>query len=167
MAKVSRSKLALALALLRELKAKIAYYSSMVERNVARYREFAKRVEKIDPSRAKRAEAEAKSLEALRNHLDRLSLFIDRILLKLETLLAVDDVASSVALLKGLVDEVKKSVAYKVPFIGVAIDSVDSLARELVSEVRMGNELGRGGVAIPSQEAKKVLEEAKKIAGLA
>jgi len=165
LARLARSKLVLALAMLKELRSKVSYYASMVERNAARYREFAKRIESIDPSRARQAAREAENLEMLKLHLERVATFIERVSLRLETLITLGDVASSVALLKGLVEEVKKSVAYRVPFIGVAIDGIESLARELTTEVKSVGGSGLGVVA--SSEAKKVIEEAKKVAGLA
>jgi len=167
LARSSRSKLVLALALLKELRAKVAYYSSMVQSNAARYREFAKRIERIDPARARQAMREAESLEKLRLHLERISLFIERVMIRLETLVTLGEVAASAHVLKGLVEEVKKSVAYRVPFISVAIDRIDSMARELMSEVRSYSYESSSSPVVASSEARKVIEEAKKVAGLA
>ncbi len=168
MTRVARSKLMLILAMLRELNSKVRYYASMVERSAERYREFAKRVEKIDAARARQAVREASTLEAFRSYLNRLSIFLENIILRIETLVTLGDVASCLALVKNLVEELRKGVAYRIPFIGIVVDNVDNLAREVVEETRLREAVAGPSVAsVKRDEVRKVIEEAKKVAGLA
>lgn len=167
MTRVTRSKLMLILAMLKELNSKVMYYASMVERSIDRYRDFAKRIEKIDPVRAKQALREASSLEALRGYLNRLSIFLENVMLRIETLVMMGDVAACLALVRNLVEELRKGAAYRIPFISIVVDNVDNLAREVVEETKVrSSNLGKSFVSLHSEEARKVIEEAKKVAGL-
>jgi len=163
MNRVVRSRLLYSLAMVKDLIVKIRHYRQVVARNMAMYREFIEKARFVDPSRVSAVERDLRSLEYLDKHLERISLFLESVATRLETLIIANDVALSAALLKNLVSELKRCSAYRVPFIGVVIDKLDELAREIQSSTRLV--LRESGIAV-SSEARKIVEEAKKVAGL-
>jgi len=163
MSRVVKSRLLYSLAMVKDLIAKIKHYRQVVKRNMLMYREFLEKARYVDPSRVSSVKRDLQALEYLDKHLDRISLFLESIATRLETLIIANDIALSAALLKNLVTELKRCSAYKVPFIGVTIDKLDELSREIQSSTKVL--VREGGMAV-SSEARKIVEEAKKVAGL-
>ena len=119
---------------------------------------------RIAPDKAYPVERELKSLELLKIHLERIATFLERLLIRLETLVIAGNILTAIITLKDVVSELKKSVSYNVPFVSIAVDKLDAIVKEVVSETRYSSNVSSNIVA--SNEAKKIIEEAKKIANM-
>ncbi len=162
--RATKAKMLLALALLRELFNKVRYYRSVVEKNIDRYQQYIERVSRIAPERIHAIQRELNSLEVFKLQLSRIEVFLESVMLRIETLVAAGNIAVAVKTLQTVVSELKKTISYSVPFIGVVIDQLDAVAKEVASEIRSTG-TSFSGVAVTS-EAKKIVDEAKSIAGL-
>ncbi len=163
MGKVNKAKAMLSLALIRELRNRVTYYRSMIDRNIARYREFIEKVRHIAPEKAKAAEHEIKNLEYLKLAIDRIELLLEAVLTRLETMIVAEDILGAAALMKNLVRELKKSPIYALPFAATIVDRVDTITSEIISGTKLSG-LDRKFVDLKTKEAIKIIEEARKIA---
>ncbi|HIP57442.1 MAG TPA: hypothetical protein EYH02_05185 [Ignisphaera aggregans] len=161
--RVIKAKLLLSLALLRELLNKIRYYKGVIEKNIEKYREYVSKVSRIVPKRAKVVNRELEVLEMFKLQLSRLEVFLEAIILRVETLVSSENLIVAVKVLQTIVDELKKSLPYSVPFMSVIVDKLDAIVRDIVA----GSKLlaSSTGAGVVSEEVRKIVDEAKKVVG--
>lgn len=157
-----KPKLLLSIALLREFHNKIEYYLIVVDNNIKRIEEFSKHVS-ID---GKKIEKEKQSLELLKKKLNSVDLFLESVILKLETLITLNQVISSIVIIKETVKELKKVIGGSIPIIEVYLDRLNRLSNDLMSIISIDMKSDSKTSFYASQEAKKIIEEAKKVAGM-
>lgn len=157
-----KAKLLLSLALLRELLNKIRYYKGVIEKNIEKYRDYVSKVSRIAPERVKSVHRELEALEMFRLQLSRLEVFLEAIILRIETLVSSENLVVAVKVLQAIVDELKKSLPYSVPFMSIVVDKLDAIVRDIVVGSRL---LASSAKSMPlSDEARKIVDEARKVA---
>ena len=108
---------------------------------------------------------EIASLENLRRRLYSIDVFVEGVILRIETLIVADQVITSAITIKELVKELRKLLRNSIPIIEVYIDKLNSLSNDLINSI--GIDSGGGDMIPVSIEAKKIIEEAKKVANIA
>jgi len=156
-----KAKLLLSLALLRELLNKIKYYRGVIEKNIEKYKEYISKVSRIVPERAKVVHRELEALEMFRLQLSRLEVFLEAIILRIETLVSSENLVVAVKVLQTIVDELKKSLPYSVPFMSIVVDKLDAIVRDIVIGSRLLASSTKS--AAVSDEVRKIVDEARKV----
>ena len=159
-----KAKLLLSLALLRELLNKIRYYRGVIEKNIEKYREYISKVSRIVPERAKVVNRELEALEMFKLQLSRLEVFLEAIILRIETLVSSENLVVAVKVLQTVVEELKKSLPYSVPFMSVVVDKLDAIVRDIVAGSKLLASPTKTSVV--SDEVRKIIDEAKKVVGV-
>jgi len=152
----TKSKLMLSLALLKDLHNKIEYYKTMVNNNIRRLELLTHsdiRGRKIDVSR------ELQNLMELKKGIEGIDVFLENIIMRLETLLISEQVILSAMLIKELSKELKHTIGNTIPVIDVYIDKLNIIANDVVNQLRMQE--SKGEIITASEEAKKIIREAK------
>lgn len=165
MAKAVKPRILLALAILRELHNKVNYYRSVIDRNIKQYYEYIEKVSKIAPERVNNAEKEITTLKNVDRQLNHISAFLEGIILRLETLVMAGSAVTAAIALKDVVKTLKHNMASMPPAISILVDRLDEVSRSIVQELRYSG-IDKSAEAIVSSEAYKIVEEAKKVAGL-
>ncbi|MEL9939560.1 MAG: hypothetical protein QW632_03260 [Ignisphaera sp.] len=158
----AKPKLLLSVALLRELHNKIEYYKSVVDNNIKRIEEFSKHTN----INGKSVEKEKQNLESLKKRLNSVDLFLETVILRLETLTALNQAISSIIVVRETVKELKKMMGVSIPIIEVYLDRLNRLSNELMSIASIDMKSDPKTSLYANQEAKKIIEEAKKVAGM-
>ncbi len=159
----TKAKLLLSLALLREFHNKVEYYKSVVKRNIHIYKEYERQYN--DGNKFRALEKEILSLENIYRQLNNTSIFLEHVILRLETLITANNVAVSIAMIRDIVKVLRNTTSKTVPILTTLIDNLDELARTLVIEMQNNVQL-KNSINAASTEAKKIIDEAKKIAGM-
>ncbi|MCS7112121.1 MAG: hypothetical protein N3D82_04060 [Ignisphaera sp.] len=158
-----KAKLLLSLALLREFHNKVEYYKSVVKRNVHIYKGY--KMQSSDSGKVRAIEREIAGLENIYRQLDNISIFLEYIILRLETLITANNVTVSIAMMRDVVKVLKNNTSKTIPILTTLVDRLDELTRTLVSETQSSFQ-SKNVVNTASLEAKKIVEEAKKVAGV-
>lgn len=159
----TKAKLLLGLALLREFYNKVEYYKSVVERNIYVYREYER--SSNDYNRIKAVEKEIRNLEGVYKQLSNTNIFLEYIILRLETLVTANNIAVSIAMLRDVVKILRSSTSKTIPILTTLVDKLDELTRILIIETQNRDQL-KSAINSASPEARKIIDEAKKIAGV-
>ncbi|MEM0026525.1 MAG: hypothetical protein QXT53_01135 [Ignisphaera sp.] len=157
-----KPKLLLSVALLRELHNKIEYYKIVVDNNIKRVEVLSKHTN----MNRKGIEKERQNLESLKKKLNSIDLFLETVILKLETLMALNQAISSIVVVKETVKELKKTIGGSIPIMEVYLDRLNRLSNELMNIASIDMKSDPKTSLYANQEAKKIIEEAKKVAGM-
>lgn len=158
-----KARLMLMLALLKELKIRTDNNIDMVRHSRERLLIRVKVIEeRLGRKYAARFLREAKSYEALEIHLSYVSALLERLILRLETLTITNSLVEAAILASKLIQELKKSVVYGLPQFSVIVDELEKISRDLVEASKNSGYTPRSDVV--SEEARRILEEAKVVA---
>jgi division protein CdvB (Snf7/Vps24/ESCRT-III family) len=156
-----KAKLLLSLALLRELHNKVEYYKSVVQRNIYVYKEYKEHSNNYD--KAKAIEKELISLENIYKQLNNIDVFLEYVILRLETLITANNIALSIAIVRDIVKILKGGISRNIPILVTLIDKLDEISRALIAETQNVAEF-KNAIGSASHEAKKIIDEAKRVA---
>uniref|UniRef100_A0A7C2VBC3 Uncharacterized protein n=1 Tax=Ignisphaera aggregans TaxID=334771 RepID=A0A7C2VBC3_9CREN len=165
MASAVRPQVLLSLALLRELYNKVNYYKSMIDRNVRQYNEYKEKISRIMPEKIRSVDKEIEMLNTLGSHLNSMALFLEGVILRLETLVTAGNVVVAALALKNVVKILRQNLRGVPPILAVLVDKLDELSNNITREIQLSGG-AHGSVKMLSPEASKIVEEAKKVAGI-
>lgn len=160
-----KSRTLLSLAILRELYNKVNYYRAVVNRNINQYNEYKEKMSKIAPEKVRDLEKEVETLRSVDSHLNNIMLFIEGIILRLETLITAGNVVVAALALKDVVKVLRHHMKGAPPILAILVDKLDEISKSLVNEIRIENN-ARSSIVNLTPEASKIVEEAKKVAGI-
>lgn len=160
-----RSRILLSLAMLRELYNKITYYRVLINRNINRYSEYKERIKNGVPDKILDVDKEVNMLKTLDIHLNNISIFIERIILRLETLVVAGNSVTAALVVKDVVKVLRQYMKGVPPTLAILIDKLDEVSRSLIQELKAYYNI-KTIDTIHSLEVTKIIDEAKKVAGL-
>ncbi|MDK6028013.1 hypothetical protein QPL79_01360 [Ignisphaera sp. 4213-co] len=155
-----KSRILLSIALLRELHNKIEYYKIVVDNNIRRAEILSKQI----GDRKKNFEKEIQSLELLKKRLNSIDIFLENIILKLETFMNLGHAMFFGVVIRELAKELKKLIKGSIPIMEVYLDNLTRISNDLINFAAMESNSTTFASLVP--EAKKIIEEAKKVAGI-
>ncbi len=155
-----KSRILLSIALLRELHNKIEYYKIVVDNNIRRAEILSKQI----GDRKKNFEKEIQSLELLKKRLNSIDIFLENIILKLETFMNLGQAMFFGVVIRELAKELKKLIKGSIPIMEVYLDNLTRISNDLINFAAMESNSTTFASLVP--EAKKIIEEAKKVAGI-
>lgn len=158
-----RAKLLLSLALLREFYNRVEHYKSIVRRNIHINSSY--KTQLSDESKIKYIEREIADLENIYKQLNSIGIFIEHVIIRLETLVMANSTVVSVAMMRDVVKVLRSSISKSVPVLAILVDRLDELVRSLLGEIQSNFQFkSTANAAI--LEARRIVEEAKKVAGM-
>lgn len=160
-----KSKILLSLAILRELYNKVGYYRLVIDRNIKQYNEYSQKISKIAPERIGNVEREIAMLKTVDRQLSSVSIFLEHMILRLETLTLAGNTVATAIVLKDVAKTLKRNMEGVPPIFSVLVDKLEEITRGLIQDLQAINNKKSIELAT-SEEALKIVEEAKKIAGI-
>jgi len=160
-----KSHVLLSMAMLRELYNKIAYYKSIIDKNISRYIEYKEKISNIAPEKLHDIDIEIDTLKTVNNHLNNVSIFLEKIILRLETLVAAGNNVAAALIIKDIVKELRHHIKGAPPILVILVDKLDEVSRALVQDLKLHYDV-KNVEAISSSEVSKILSETKKVANL-
>lgn len=150
---------------MRELYNKASYYKVLVGRNINQYSEYKEKMARIAPEKVRNLEKEIETLKTVDSHLNRVMMFIEGIILRLETLITAGNIVVAALALKDVVKTLRYYMKGAPPILAILVDKLDDISKSLVNEIRIDGNTKASIVSL-APEASKIVEEAKKAAGI-
>jgi len=160
-----KAKILLSVAILREFHSKIKYYRDVVRKNLSVYREYREKISGIDSEKVLSIDRELKNLDTLDKNLNTIEIFLEHVILRLETLTMAGNIIASIHVVREVAKQLKQNMSNTIPIFNVLIDRLDEISRSLYQDMRT-LDIDNKQIAYSSNEAKKIVNEAKKLAGI-
>jgi len=160
-----KAKILLSIAILREFHSKVKYYRNVVRKNLSVYREYREKISGIDSEKALSIDRELKNLDTLDKNLNTIEIFLEHVILRLETLTMAGNIIASIHVVREVAKQLKQSMSNTIPIFNVLIDRLDEISRSLYQDMKT-LDIDSRQIAYSSNEAKKIVSEAKKMAGI-
>ncbi|ADM27316.1 hypothetical protein Igag_0478 [Ignisphaera aggregans DSM 17230] len=160
-----KAKILLSIAILREFHSKIKYYRNVVRKNLSVYREYREKISGIDSEKALSIDRELKNLDTLDKNLNTIEIFLEHVILRLETLAMAGNIIASIHVVREVAKQLKQNMSNTIPIFNVLIDRLDEISRSLYQDMKT-LDIDSRQIAYSSNEAKKIVNEAKKVAGI-
>ncbi len=160
-----KAKILLSVAILREFHSKVKYYRSVVEKNRSIYREYGAKIRGIDRDKALSIDRELRNLDILDRNLNNIEIFLEYVILRLETLIIAGNIVASIHVVREVAKLLKQNMSNTIPIFSILIDRLDETSRSLYQDMRI-LDVDNQQIVYSSNEAKKIVNEAKKLAGI-
>ncbi len=160
-----KAKILLSVAMLREFHSKVRYYRNIVRKNISMYKEYKAKISGIDSEKALSIDRELKNLDILDRNLNTIEIFLEHVILRLETLAIAGNIIASIHIVREVTKQLKQNMSNTIPIFNILIDRLDEISRSLYQDMRT-LDINDREIAYNSNEAKKIVNEAKKLAGI-
>ncbi|MEM1526182.1 MAG: hypothetical protein QW775_05010 [Ignisphaera sp.] len=160
-----RSRVLLSLAIMRELHNKVNHYRAMINRNIKQYTEYKEKIHKITPEKIADVDKEIEVLKVIDSRLNNVSMFLESIILRFETLVLAGNSVVAALAVKDIVKILRQYMKGVPPVLVVLVDKLDEVSKSLMQELKVNYDV-KAIVSQSSSEVSKIIDEAKKVAGL-
>lgn len=150
---------------MRELHNKVNHYRAMIDRNIKQYTEYKEKIHKITPEKTADVDKEIEVLKVIDGRLNNVSMFLESVILRLETLVLAGNSVVAALAVRDIVKILRQYMKGVPPVLVVLVDKLDEVSKSLMQELKVNYDV-KTIASQSSSEVSKIIDEAKKAAGL-